>query len=123
MSVQLDEMFDEPPGVVAAVLSHAIESAGWRLVHVSESGDCVIWEVDQGARGPARLEATIEPHGQGARVRVVSVVDHSGPSGHPGGPGPTAPSGERADVIDLHPRVDGNQGFGPRHEPPPFGLS
>lgn len=120
MSVQLDEMFDEPPGVVAAVLSHAIESAGWRLVHVSDSGDCVVWEVDQGARGPARLEASIEPYGQGARVRVVSVVDHSGSSGRPG---PASAPSEAADIIDLHPRIDGRRGFGPRHEPPPFGLS
>lgn len=115
MSVQLDEMFDEPPGVVAAVLSHAIESAGWHLVHVSEAGDCVVWEVDQGARGTARLEASIEPHGQGARVRVVSVEDQR--------PGPAATMGEQADVIDLFPRVDGRHGFGPEHDPPSFGLS
>lgn len=72
MSVRLDEMFDESPGVVCLVLSQAIEAAGWRLVHVSEAGDTLVWQVVDVSCEPATLRAVIEPYGAGAHVRVTS---------------------------------------------------
>lgn len=126
MSVQLDELFDEPPGVVAVVLSHAIEEAGWRLVHVSETGDQVVWEVDDAQHGQTRLEASIVSEGPGARVRVVSVGDTTGASASRWqGRGHELVRGhdELADVVDLHPR-DGSGASAPwGGGSPPFGIS
>lgn len=106
MSVHLDdELFDESPGIVCVVLTHAIEDAGWRLMHVSERGDRLVWEVrDHGLRAEV-LEAVIRPEGAGARVRVRTL---RGPEPVEGGVvDDLRPS---ARVIDLHPRVQ-----------PPFG--
>lgn len=106
MSVQMDdELFDESPGIVCVVLSHAIEDAGWWLMHVSETGDRLVWEVREDGHRAEVLEAVIRPEGAGARVRVRTLR----------GPEPVErlevndlrPS---APVIDLHPRVQ-----------PPFG--
>jgi hypothetical protein len=110
VSVQLDEMFDESPGVVCVVLSHAIEAEGWRLVHVSESGDRLIWQVVDASCAPAMLQATIEPCGDGAHVRVTSYgaqvpeLAGLGRFAPPPATGP-APSAEgwepSADVLDF----------------------
>ncbi len=106
MSVQMDdELFDESPGIVCVVLTHAIEDAGWRLMHVSERGDRLVWEVREHGHRAEVLEAVIRPEGAGARVSVRTlrgpervqpvVVDDLRPS---------------APVIDLHQRMQ-----------PPFG--
>lgn len=72
MSIQLDETFGEPPGVVAIVLAHAIEAAGWRLVEVSDDGGRLVWQVVDPRCAPATLQARIEERGEGAHVRVTS---------------------------------------------------
>ncbi len=106
MSVHMDdELFDESPGIVCVVLSHAIEDAGWRLMHISDSGDRLVWEVLEHGHRAEVLEAVITAEGSGARVSVRTLR----------GPDPAArrdvgdlrPS---APVIDLHRRVQ-----------PPFG--
>lgn len=72
MSIQLDETFGEPPGVVAVVLAHAIEAAGWRLVDVSDDGGRLVWQVVDPRCAPATLQAMIQERDGGAHVRVTS---------------------------------------------------
>lgn len=105
MSVHLDDqLFDESPGVVCVVLSHAIESAGWRLLHVSEGGERVVWEVLEGGHRTEVLEALITPYGEGAAVSVHTLGGHGTGEAPPASSGPHA--GTPAPVIDLHPRGD-----------------
>lgn len=70
----LDEEFDEPPGVVSTILCSAIQEAGWKLVGVWDSGQRLVWTVeDDTLPAPTTVQAVISAQGRGSIVSVSSL--------------------------------------------------
>lgn len=63
--------------MVSTILCTAIEAAGWILVGVWDSGQRLVWTVDDDQLAtPATVQAVISDHGDGgSRVRVSSLDD------------------------------------------------